>query len=311
MQFPAVAKPPVGIVFDSAMDRIDDVLALAMLHGFEGKEQARIAAIAVSDSDLQAARFCDAVRLFYASATTGLAAAFMHAAAIGLADRKPAAPSPMLAVSLAQKSAIHSVNDTADVGTLIRNSLMAHYDHNVAVVLSGPATDLAQLLDMYGVKEWIARKVRLLCVTEPGIQTDPVAARKVFAEWPTAMVTVGREIGEALLFPADSIEKDFSYSSTHPIVEAYRAYQPMPYDTPSWTMAAMLYAVHPEDGYFKLSGTANPRALVLDPEQKERIIRTYIEMASARPVPRKPRHPPVDKDKDKNKKDDKPKEAAK
>ncbi len=78
MQFPAVAKPPVGIVFDSAMDRIDDVLALAMLHGFVGKDQARIAAIAVSRADLQAAQFCDAVRLFYASATTGTAAMFMQ-----------------------------------------------------------------------------------------------------------------------------------------------------------------------------------------------------------------------------------------
>jgi len=57
MQFPGLAKPPVGIVFDSAMDQIDDVLALAMLHGFEGKDQARIAAICISSRDLRAAQF--------------------------------------------------------------------------------------------------------------------------------------------------------------------------------------------------------------------------------------------------------------
>src|ERR1035438_652803 len=93
MQFPGPAKPPVGIVFDSAMHRIDEVLALAMLHGFDGKEQARIAAIAVSSGDLKAAQFCDTLRLFYASATTGPAAMFMHGMPIGLADGKPAARS--------------------------------------------------------------------------------------------------------------------------------------------------------------------------------------------------------------------------
>ena len=74
MQFPGAAKPAVGIVFDSAMGRIDDVLALAMLHGFEGKEQAHVAAVCVSSADLRAAQFCDGLSHFYASATTGTAA---------------------------------------------------------------------------------------------------------------------------------------------------------------------------------------------------------------------------------------------
>jgi len=295
MQFPGPAKPPVGIVFDSAMARIDDVLALAMLHGFDGKEQARIAAIAVSSGDLRAAQFCDAVRLFYASATTGPAAMFMRGLPIGLADGKPAAASAMFSKAVYPNS-IKSINDTADVATLIRNALMAQYDRNAAVVLSGPATDLARLLDMSGVKDWIARKVRLLCVAETGIQGDASAARKVFAEWPTPIVTVGREIGEASPFPGQSIERDFAWSSgRHPVVEAYRAYQPMPYDAPSWAMAAMLYAVRPNDGYFTLSEGGKPRSLIFDPEQKERVIRTYIEMASAKPVPRKPRRQPDDK----------------
>jgi hypothetical protein len=94
-------------------------------------------------------------------------------------------------------------------------------------------------------------------VAETGIQADAAAARKVFAEWPTPIVTVGREIGEALPFPGDSIEKDFAYSSDHPIADAYRAYKPMPYDASSCAMAAMLYAVHPNDSYFKLSGSGN------------------------------------------------------
>lgn len=314
MQFPGLAKPPVGIVFDSALRRIDDVLALAILHGFDSKDQARIAAITVSSGDLRAAQFCDAVAHFYASATTGPAAMFMHFTPIGLADGKPA-ESPIFSKigPPVYSSAIKNVDDTADPGTLIRNALMAQYDGNAAVVLSGPATDLARLLDMYGVKDWITRKVRLLCVAENGMQADAAAARKVLAEWPTPMVTVSREIGEALPFPGDGIEKDFAYSSTHPIADAYRAFAPMPYDAPSCAMAAMLYTVRPNDGYFTLSGSGNIRSLTLDPEQKERIIRTYVEMASAKPVPRKPPHRPdkPDKKDDDKKDDEKKKEPAK
>jgi hypothetical protein len=86
----------------------------------------------------------------------------------------------------------------------------------------------------------------------------------------------------------------------------------MPYDAPSAAMAAMLYAVHPSDGYFTLSGSGNIRSLLLDPAQKERIIRTYIELASAKPVPRKPPHRPDQDKKDDEKKDDeKKKDPAK
>jgi len=42
MQFPGTAKPPVGIVFDAAMDAIGDALALAMLHGFSPVRRAEL-----------------------------------------------------------------------------------------------------------------------------------------------------------------------------------------------------------------------------------------------------------------------------
>jgi hypothetical protein len=120
---------------------------------------------------------------------------FMHFTPIGLADGKPGAE-PAMFGKPAGATSIKSVIDTADPATLIRNALMAQYDQNAAVVLSGPATDLAALLDLYGVKDWLARKVRLLCVAEAGMEADTAAARKVFADWPTPIVTVGREIAE-------------------------------------------------------------------------------------------------------------------
>ena len=60
-------------------------------------------------------------------------------------------------------------------------------------------------------------------------------------------------MGDALPYPGASIEKDFAWAPAHPVVDAYRALKPMPYDAPAAALAAVLYAVHPDDGYFKLS----------------------------------------------------------
>jgi inosine-uridine nucleoside N-ribohydrolase len=319
MQFP-FSKPPIGIVFDCAMGRkIDDVLALAMLHGFEGRKEARLAAVSISVPDVKAAQFCDAINVFYSGTGAAFTGGSRRGLPVGLADGSPPRTvSPMLGVSLAYRTEIRSAIDTAEVATVIRNALTAQYDQNAAVVLSGPATDLAKALDLRDTKELIARKVKLLCVAggrypdgaaEWNIQADMAAARKVFAEWPTPVVAAGFEIGAALLFPAASIERDFAWNANHPIVAAYRAYQPMPYDAPSWAMAAMLYAVRPKENYFQVSppGTirvsddgrtefmpsegGRHRYLLLDAEQKERIVRAYTELVSAKPVERKPKRP--------------------
>jgi len=89
----------------------------------------------------------------------------------------------------------------------------------------------------------------------------------------------------------------------------------MPYDAPTWAMSAALYGVRPKEGYFQLSepGTmqvlddsrtkftpaadGKHRYLIVDATQKERIVKTYTEIASAKPVPRQFRfRPPQKKD---------------
>jgi hypothetical protein len=81
----------------------------------------------------------------------------------------------------------------------------------------------------------------------------------------------------------------------------------MPYDAPTWSMAAALHAIRPKEGYFKISepGTltiSNDGRLTLAPVpdgrhnllaadegQRQRIVKVYTEVASAKPVPRLPR----------------------
>jgi hypothetical protein len=260
-------KPPVGIFFDSDMGvRIDSVLALALLYGLEGKSEARVIGLSLSIPNLVAAQFCEVVGRFYANNSK-----FLRGLPVGLAAGTREADTHALDPAIANSGItpnIRSVIDTADPGILLRNALTAQDDQNAVVVCAGPATNLAAALERQGNKELIAQKVRFLLLTG-----------KAPAGWPTPVITAAES---DILFPAAAIEKDFAYTAHHPIAEAYRAYKPMPYDAATTAMAAMLYAVHPNEAYFKLSDGN----LIAPPDQKDRILKTYIELASAKPVER-------------------------
>ena len=313
-------KPAAGVFFDSDFATIDSVLAVGLLYGLQGKNNCRVAIVTVSRPNLAVVAFADAVERFY----RGPAGNFAQVPPVGMATTgSPGETSPAFVQPFRKKkpdgtpvyrNQVRSVIDTGDPQTLIRNYLEAQYDGNAIFVLSGPATNLAAALAFPGLKETIAAKVKYLVVAggafpsgapEAHIQADIPAARKVLAEWPTPIVASGYEIGAALEFPGSSIDKEFAAAAPdNPIADAYRAWRPMPYDAPSWAMAASLYAARPNEGYFKLSdpgtihvrddgGTSfaasdqgRHRYLVNDAEQKGRILRAYVELASAKPVPR-------------------------
>src|ERR1022692_3334159 len=240
MQFPAPGKPPVGIVFDADLgNTIDDALALAMLFGFQGKNESRVLSVSTTKSSLAAAIFADVLVRFY----TGEPGPFAPAIPIGLSlSGQMPAPNPMLdAVAGDAKFArgIVKMNDTADPVALIRNALSAQLDQNAIVLLTGPATNLAALPAPPGAPPLIAQKVRYLVVAaDPLTMSDLPAARRLFAEWPTPVAIVPAELGDALPFPAASIDRDFAWSDAHPLVAAYRAFRPMPYDAPAVALAA-------------------------------------------------------------------------
>jgi inosine-uridine nucleoside N-ribohydrolase len=297
------------------------VLALALLFGLEGKNEARAVSLSTTTTNLQAAAFCAALRRFYA------AGGFFRSSPIGMAlpAKGPAADLPMLTAPLARRNEdgapaypheIHAITDTAEPHALIRNALTAQQDQSAIVVLAGPATNLVMALDLPGVPDLVARKVRYLVVMggafpeggpEPHIRADVDSAKELFAGWPTPVVAVGQEVGRELPYPASSIERDFAWAPAHPVVDAYRAFRAMPYDAPGWDLTAVLYAVRPQESYFALSepGTVRVlddgrtgfapapagkhRHLIFDPAQKERVIKTWTELVSTKPVPRRPR----------------------
>jgi hypothetical protein len=208
--------------------------------------------------------------------------------------------------------------DTADVPLIFRNALLTQQDGEGIAVLAGPATNMVRTLALNGGRDAVAAKVGVLVVAagafpdgpvDPRIRADIAAARQLFAQWPTPIVAVGTEVGNALPYPGLSIETDFSWAPTHPIVEAYRAYHAMPYDAPSQAVAAALYAGNQKDGYFKLSGpgtiqvlddgrtrfspseNGKHRYLIVDPAQGDRVIRAFTTLVSAKPIPPAPRVP--------------------
>jgi hypothetical protein len=323
----AAAQPPIGIAFEGDLaTRIDAVLAIAMLNGFTAANDARNISLSISRPSLKTAQLAEVVASFYAGRAVG------GYAMIGVPDgTPPPGDNPLVAAMLLKTAAdgtpAYSTNltrllDTPDDAVLIRNRLLAQNDANARVVLAGPATGLARLLALYGAPPQIQTKVDRLVVAigsfpsgpaDPAVAADVAAARTLFAEWPTPIVAVGAEIGAALPYPGASIDRDFAWSPAHPVADAYRAFKPMPYDAPAGALAATLYAVHPDDGYFTLSapGTitvlddgrtqftpgadGRHRYLIADPAQKDRVIKVYEAMVSARPAPRggRGRRPPA------------------
>ena len=320
------AKTPVGAFFDSDFTTIDSLLAVSLLYGLQGKNDCRIAILTMSRPNLAVAGFMDAVQRFY----HGPAGNFSQLAPVGM--RTAGAPGETSLAYTAPfqkqkpdgtpvyKNQVKSVIDTGDPNTLFRNYLEAQYDQHAFVVLGGPATNLAAALSFPRVKDLVAAKVKYLVFAggafpdgppEAHVRADIPAARKLFAEWPTPIIASGYEVGAALPFPGSSIDKEFAAAvPDNPVADAYRASQPMPYDAPSWDMAAALYATRPSEGYFKLSGPGTitvrddgrtafvasekgrHQYLVVDPAQKEKIIATYVELASAKPTPPRRFRPP-------------------
>lgn len=112
----------------------------------------------------------------------------------------------------------------------------------------------------------------------------------------------GFEIGIAVTFPHQSIERDFEYVAHHPLKEAYFLYEPPPHDRPTWDPTATLQAVLPDEAYFELSPAGSvaiddhgacafkadesglDRYLILPPNRADRV-REAIVLLSSEPQP--------------------------
>ena len=303
---PALVAEPVRVIFDTDIGNdVDDALALAILHGLESRGEAKILAVTITKDNKYAASFIDCVNTFYGR--PGIPIGVVR-------NGKTPEDSAMIRVPATRRNAdgsfvyAHRITDggrAPDAVSVLRSVLEKQPDASVVFIQVGFSTNLARLLE--AAPDLVARKVRLLSAMagsfprgdpEDNVKTDIPAARRVFRDWPSPIVFSGFEIGQALLFPAASIEHDFAWAANHPVAEAYRNYMPMPYDRPTWDLTAALYGVRADRGYFSISqpGTVDVddegrtvftpnakgtrRYLILEPEQKARVLEALILLAS-------------------------------
>lgn len=292
---------PVGVIFNTSMSRPDSALALGALYVFQNRREARIGAVSVAGSGLNTAIFCDIIGRFY---SFGPPPEANTALPVGLADVRPLpADSAMVNAVVDRKNekgeplyprTIRKVTDTAMAEAVIRNGVT--YNAESVIVLSAPATYLAKSLDLLGVKDLYKERVkRLVIVDSADTEQDAAALGKVLAEFPSPIFLCSKEVGDTLPYPASSIEKDFGWAPAHPIVDAYRAYKPMSYDAPSYDLAAVHYAVHPDSGFFQVSApkAGKPSSVMVDRSKKEELVQSLIETASAKPLRPAPRGKPA------------------
>lgn len=292
------AAEPVRIIFDTDMGNdIDDALALAMLHAFESRADAKLLGVTLTKDNVWAARFVSAVDTFYNRGQVPIGM---------VAGGKTKDDGKYCRETMEPGRYPHSGRTTEAV-TLLRKLLTAEPDQSVVLVQVGFSTNLARLLASSEDRALVSRKVRLLSLMggdferkapEYNIKTDIPAAQRLFSEWPTPIVASGYEVGRTIKFPARSIEQDFAWVKDHPVAEAYRHYMKMPYDRETWDLTSVLYAVHPDRGYFDLSPpgriTVEPdgnttftpdtagrhRYLIVNGTQRARILEAFIYLAS-------------------------------
>lgn len=314
MQFSELAKPPIGIVFDSDLgDGVDDVLALALIYALEAHSETRIVSTSTTKSTLRSAMFAEVLaRFLMGPPPRGMAAVYQRPLPpVGMADdgrfsQDTAVLKAVLDKQNAEGGLVYprttaKLNDTADPPTLIRNALTAQHDENCLVVLAGPATNLARTLALPGVPDLIKAKVKCLLLAAPQekLKADLVSARKLLAGWPSPVVVAGQMVS----FPGDSMGKDFAWAATHPVVDAYLAYRTMPYDAPAPVLSAVLHALRPDSGFvesgdglvsllddgrtqFAPRAGGRHRMLTVDPARQAEIVRTLVQVVSAEPLPR-------------------------
>ncbi len=292
------------VIFDTDMGNdIDDALALAMLHGLTDRGECELIGVTLTNANPAAVPYIRMLNRFYGRPGLPVGAA-IKALKDGAGDGY---------MSAALRAAPAGSASPAEPAPALLRRLLSAASEKVVIVQTGFSTNLAALLDSPGGAALAKEKVALVVAMagdfsgggpEYNVRTDVASAKAVFERWPTPIVFSGFEIGRNLLYPAASIEHDFTYARPHPIVESYRAYHKMPYDRPTWDLTAALEAVRPGHGYFALSepgavrvdsngatrfvpGQGDRRYLILDPAKRTEILEVLTLLASQPPAYRK------------------------
>jgi inosine-uridine nucleoside N-ribohydrolase len=259
----------IRVIFDTDIGAdIDDALALAMLYNYMDLGWIDMLAVMSCKDNPYSARYIDIMNIWYGHPDLPIGividgvkhdtSAYARHVVEMKTDGKPVftrslqdGQKPQVAVSL------------------YRKLLSESPDSSVVIIAVGQSTNLARLIDsepdeyspLPGL-ELVSLKVDYLSIMagnflearpETNIFNDPAAAAKVLKSWPTEIWFSPFDVGWACPYPGESIQNDFSNVDSHPLVEAYKNYQPMPYDRPAWDLTSVLFVVERDSFYFTIS----------------------------------------------------------
>jgi inosine-uridine nucleoside N-ribohydrolase len=261
------------IIFETDMGNdVDDALALDMIYKYLDAGKVKVLALSSNKQSPYSTEYMHLMNHWYGYPDIPLAKvvdgidsendARKYAEFVSLQKDSSGAP-------LFPRPAFH-YDAVPEAVQLYREMLSKQPDNSVTLVSVGFSTNIYRLLisgpDAYSElsgKELIAKKVKYLSImagsfgpnklAEYNVVKDIPAAQKITEEWPTPIVFTPFEAGIAVTYPASSIEKDFSWTKYHPVVEAYKHYLDMPYDRPTWDLIALLYVVENSPEFFSIS----------------------------------------------------------
>lgn len=283
----------VPVIFDTDIGNdIDDVLALQMLFNYEKQGRVKLLGITISKSNPRVIDYIDGYCRWNGRKKIPLGYAYNGV------NPEPGKYVPATLDTLIEGKKI--LHPRRKAGTAVpegyrlqRKLLAAQADQSVVLIVVGPETNIARLLqsgpDEYsslnGI-ELVKQKVRLVSVMgglyagdynfpEWNIVQDLKAAQTLFSLCPVPLVASGFEIGVQLNYPASSILTDFRGGAKNPLVVSYKIYDKMPYDRPTWDLTSVLYALEP-DRYFQLSP---PGKISID-ETGKSVYRTGVDQGA-------------------------------
>lgn len=248
---------PLPVIIETDMGNdIDDALALAVAYKAENEGKIRILAVGCHKLSDTPARYVDILNTYYGHPEIEVAMSLTPVKESSNYTDYTVAPCSMgFAESKGGKF--------SEPVKLYRKLLSEARDNSVCFISLGFGTTLAQLLDSPGDeyspltgKELVAKKAKTLSVmagsygekkrAEYNVTNDIPAMQKVFAEWPVEIVQNPFEIGKQVIFPCGPIEENLGFEGPNPVVEAYKLYNKMPYDRPSWDILSVAYLLEPE-----------------------------------------------------------------
>ena len=242
---------PVLLILDTDISSdVDDVGAVALLHGLANQGRVRILAMMISSGDPWSGPCLDAINAWFGRPDIPIGVIK------GEGVRDKSKYTKKIANEFSHKSRVEA--EPLEAVQLYRRTLSAQRDHSVTLVTIGYLTNLHNLLlskaDSISPLDGLSlvrRKIKtLVCMggrypagREWNFYQDALSAEYVIRHWPTPVIFSGFEIGKDIL-TGSGLRR---ITTRNPVRRSYELYNNL-HDRPSWDQITIFYAVTHANG---------------------------------------------------------------